>query len=147
MKSIVLSNGVETLVDDDIYEYLNQWKWYLNAWGYAIRSKGNVTIWMHRLINQTPEGFETDHINHNKLDNRRCNLRSVTSSQNKHNRPKYKNNTSGYKGVSYDICHRIWKATIKFKCKKIHIGYYKDPLEASNAYQNKAKELFGEFAC
>lgn len=131
MKRIKLNKGFVALVDDSDFEYLNQWKWFEHH-GYAVRTKriglrkfNKISeIYMHRLINQTSEGFDTDHINRNKLDNRRCNLRTVTRSQNQFNRGNPINNTSGYKGVGWDKEHQKWVSRIKVNGKKIFLGRY-----------------------
>lgn len=123
MKKIQLTKNKVALVDDDMFEYLNQWKWYLNDNGYAV-NKGKTIIRMHRLINNTPEGLFTDHINMDKLDNRRCNLRSVSKSENGINRLKPKNNRSGCKGVCFNKNANKWMAEIKVKPTKIYLGIY-----------------------
>jgi hypothetical protein len=81
MKQISLSNGGEALVDDDDFTFLSQWSWYHTDDGYAARSiwkDGKCSrIWMHRVVLQLESGI-CDHINRNKLDNRRSNLRRAT---------------------------------------------------------------------
>lgn len=130
MKRIKLTQGKFTLVDNGDFEWLNQWKWYLNSKGYAMRGKRisgkQIMILMHRLINNTPEGlkFETDHINRDKLDNRRENLRTATRSQNKINTNLRKDNTSGYKGVSWNKNRNRWMAQLHINGKHIHLGLY-----------------------
>lgn len=94
---------------------------------------------MHRLLNKTPEGFSTDHINRDKLDNRKCNLRSVTQSQNGFNRGLNKNNTSGHRGVYW--YQNSWVAEIKVNFKKIHIGRFKDLVGAVSA-RKTAEEIY-----
>jgi len=110
MKKIKLNKGTFATVDNDDFEYLNQWKWYINNNGYAIRTKYTKLgfkkykmkkVYMHRVVNNTPDNLQTDHINHNQLDNRRINLRSVTNQQNAFNASLNKANTSGTKGVSW----------------------------------------------
>ncbi len=100
MKKIPLTQGKFALVDDEDFEYLNQWKWKFLS-GYAARKKGKKTIYMHRLVNNTLDNKSTDHINMNKSDNRKENLRSSTSSQNKFNRDSM-GGSSKYKGVSWN---------------------------------------------
>lgn len=92
-----------------------------------------------------PENF-IDHINHIRDDNRWVNLRDATDSQNGANRPKFKNNTSGYKGVCWHKRDKKWCAKIQYMKKSIHIGYYTTPQEASEAYKKKAIELYREFS-
>lgn len=126
-----------TLVDDKDFEWLNQWKWRTHSKGYAVRMAGGRKnahlIYMHRLINNTPNGFETDHINQNKLDNRRSNLRSVTRTQNKLNTGLWKANTSGHKGVTWNNQVNKWQAQIGLNNKNIVLGYFKNIKDASEA--------------
>jgi hypothetical protein len=122
MKTIQLTRGKETIVDVDNYEHLNQWKWQFTTRGYAVRTENRKIIFMHRVINNTPEGLDTDHINRNKLDNRKCNLRTVTRSQNFMNINPRKNNTTGVKGVQ--IHAEGWMVRITVNYKRIYIGYY-----------------------
>src|SRR5712664_2670409 len=109
MKKIELSGrlgkGKFTIVDDCNYPYLNQWKWTYHNSGYVSRAMGGKilgkrkTIYMHRLILDVSRRKYTDHINGNRLDNRKENLRIVTQSQNQMNRGKQNNNTTGHTGV------------------------------------------------
>jgi len=104
-------------------------------------------ISMHRqIIGKIPIGKEVDHINHNGFDNRRCNLRICSRSQNAKNSKIRKNNTSGYNGVTFDKRAKKWRAQIwKDNCR-IHIGLFEDKKIAARAVDKKAVELFGEFA-
>jgi len=133
MKRIRLTQGKFVLVDNSDFEWLSQWKWSLDKDGYVIRSfyarnDNNEPItkhWsMHRLINNTPDGLDTDHINRNKLDNRRSNLRSVTNQQNQFNLPLSKINKSGYKGVFWVEDRKKWQARIGFNNKSYNLGRY-----------------------
>lgn len=133
MKKIKLSQKKYALVDDADFEWVNQWKWYLNDNGYAIRSiyirlsVGKYTskhIRMHREINKTPDGFDTDHINRDKLDNRKENLRTVTRSQNTINVGLRANNKSGHIGIYWDKFTNKWRAEIKINYKKITLGRF-----------------------
>jgi len=155
MVKIPLSQGQFALVDDEDFEWLNQWKWSAgkrrNTF-YAFRSvsiKGEqFHIYMHRLITEAPKGKETDHANGNGLDNRRRNLRVCTVRQNQYNQAKRKNSLSQYKGVSLNKRVKVkkWVAGITKNGKNIHLGYFKDEIDAAKAYDRKAKELCGEFA-
>ena len=102
---------------------------------------------MHRLIMNTPQGMDTDHINHNKLDNKRSNLRICTTSQNMMNTCLSSKNTSGFKGVFWDKRNKKWGAHIGYKKKTLYLGIFKNKINAAKAYNLKALELFKDFAC
>ncbi len=121
MKEIQLSQGKIAVVDDEDYEYINQWKWSYLSSGYAVRSLwsllGSKTILMHRIIANTPIGMDTDHINGNRLDNRKSNLRVCTHAENTRNIPMHKDNKIGYKGVQKH--GKSWRARILVNGKQI----------------------------
>lgn len=146
MKYIPLTKGKSALVDDEDYEYLNQWKWSYANEGYAVRSTRvqgkQYTRYMHRELSGC-EG-RTDHKNQDKLDNRRENLRPATSSQNRVNRPSL-NHTSSYKGVSKKKNDR-WQAYIGKDNKILWLGTFDSEIHAAMAYDLWAKELHGEYA-
>ena len=98
----------------------------------------------YMMTGEDPTGFEIDHINGDKSDNRFCNLRLATSQTNKANCGLTKSNNSGFKGVHARGSR--WIASITYDNKLIHLGMFKCPKEAAIAYDNKAIELFGEFA-
>lgn len=125
MHKIKLTKGKYALVDKADYDWLNQWKWQFGSRQYAVKSNGKGRlIYMHRLIMNTPEGMDTDHINRNSLDNRRSNLRICTRSENCRNRGLQPNNTSGVTGVSWNKRQNKWIAYINKQGKRIHLGYY-----------------------
>lgn len=154
-KTIALANGKgEAIVDDDDYEYLSQFKWHL-AEGYACHSismgKKNgkrvfINILMHRVVNKTPEGMKTDHINRNRLDNRKENLRACTHQQNQANHAKRRGAVSKYKGVSFCKQTNKWKSAIRISGMGITIGRFSKEEDAAKAYNDNAKKFFGEFA-
>lgn len=149
MKLLDLTNSEEkVIVDDEDYEYLKQWNWQL------MRSSGHVgrseykkgTILLHRVVNNTPNELFTDHINQNKLDNRRENLRTCSKAQNSMNRAKQNGKySSKYKGVTWCKKSQKWKARVKYNGKFIALGHHTSEIEAAKAYNQKAEELFGEF--
>ena len=101
---------------------------------------------MHRHILDAPIGFEVDHINGNTLDNRRCNLRLATSTQNGCNTRRRSDNTSGYKGVCWDAQQSKWKARVQVNGRQYHAGFH-DTAEAAYAARCAlAERLHGEFA-
>lgn len=146
MKEIILKQGQSTLVDDEDYEFLSQWEWSLSTWGYASRHKAGRVIFMHRVIMNTPKDMFTDHINRNKLDNQRKNLRICTKSQNNSNSKMRSTNKSGYKGVSWDKKSRRWRAQIRREGKTTTIGWFDYPADAARVYDSAALEIYGEFA-
>ena len=154
MRLIPLSQGHHAIIDDEDFENVNRHKWYL-AHSYAVRRVTNHNwkvlglpkqreLSMHRFLMNPPSGKHVDHINGDALDNRRCNLRICTPHQNSMN-IRIKNGR--YKGVSWNCLSKKWQATIKFNNKGYHLGHYADPVEAAKAYNAKAKEFFGPFAC
>src|SRR3972149_4894727 len=147
MKRIKLSRNKYTLVDNENFDYLNQWKWCISGAGYAQRGLSNHKyISMHRLIMKAKEEKEVDHKNGNTLDNRRRNLRLCTRRQNSFNRPKQSNNKSGFKGVTWHKASKKWRATIGVGRKYIHFGTFTVITEAAKVYRMVAKQLHGEFA-
>lgn len=147
MKVIELTKGQVAIVDDEDFERLAQWRWR-NCNGYAVRSHPTMkrrVIWMHREILQTPDGFDTDHINGNKADNRKCNLRVATRSENKFNVGKRSDNTTGFKGVFWHSSARKFRAQITIGGHAKHLGYFATAEEASRAYNTAALSMHGEF--
>jgi hypothetical protein len=147
-KEIQLTNGKKAVVDDEDYEVLNKHTWHYSG-GYAVRlikKSGGKSILMHREIMNTPDGMETDHIDHNGLNNCKNNLRICNQHQNQANSKLRIDNTSGFKGVNFKKSQKSWQANIKCNGKKIFIGSFLTPGEASFAYEKTALELFGEFA-
>jgi len=155
-KEIPLTQGFVALVDDEDYERCMKYKWHVSkhkdcrtlyAKGYGGTSNGKyITLSLHRFILNPPKNMQTDHINCNGLDNRKANLRIVTSIQNKQNVNKYENNNSKYKGVCWHKRNKKWIAQICHNKKRIYLGLFTSKIEAARTYDKKAKELFGEFA-
>lgn len=147
MKYIELTQGKRALVDDSDYQHLNSHKWYFRS-GYAVRVTGikgqRKTIWMHRNIANTPIGLDTDHINGDRLDNRKANLRICTTSQNMANRRKLKTTTLPYKGVHKQ--QNRYVARLGFNKQKIELGSYPTAELAAVAYDQAAVKHFGQFA-
>src|SRR3990167_296143 len=155
MKEIPLTNGPIAIVDDEDFEFLNQWQGH-SVRGYAPRREyftekkyhyKSRSFRMHRIILNAPDGYEVDHINGNPLDNRKSNIRICTRQQNMRNVKLSTKNTSGYKGVSWSAIGKKWMAYISYGNKKTkYLGYYTDKKDAAYAYDSAAKVMFGEFA-
>ena len=144
---IKLTRGGHTIVDGSDFKYLSQFNWHKNHYGYAVRSvSGGRKILMHREIMDTPKGLDTDHINHNPLDNRKVNLRVCEHGQNQANHTIQKNNTSGFKGVYWHNQRQKWWARLQYKGKQRSLGLYSDKIDAAKAYNRGAIQYFGEYA-
>lgn len=151
MKEIPLTYGKVTLVDDDMFKYFMQWDWSAqqakNKTWYAARWSQEGIVLMHREVLNAPVGLEVDHRDGNGLHNFRENLRLCTHAQNMRNRKVISaNNTSGYKGVFWAKWANKWRVVVRHNWKNVHVGYYDIAIEGAHAYDEKAKELFGEFA-
>ena len=119
--------------------------------GYVSVSILNHSFKEHRVIFLMMYGYlpeYLDHVNQNKSDNRIENLRECTTSQNMANVGKFKRNSSSiFKGVSFHKTENKWISHICFRGKLIHLGYFEIEEEAARAYDKKAIELHGDFAC
>ena len=134
-----------TLVDDADYEWFNRYRWRLNSKGYAIRSytvEGKeIVVALHRAIMQPPPDLVVDHIDHDTLNNTRANLRIITQQQNLMNRRLFRNNSTGFKGVTFQ--HGKWHAQIEKDGRCIHLGFHHDLKTAALMYDCAAVLLFG----
>jgi hypothetical protein len=101
---------------------------------------------MHREIMGAAEGQVVDHINHDGLDNRRCNLRVCSHAENVRNQRGQRGRSSGYKGVSRDRRLGKWRAQIWHNGKHTYLGLFESEAAAARAYNAKARDLFGAFA-
>lgn len=157
MKEIKLTQGQFTKVDDEDYQYLNQWKWHCAKCKDNYRACRNITIgkkiqkriYMSHIIMEPKIGFVVDHIDHNTLNNQRSNLRICSRKQNARNY-KSKKGTSIYIGVNYiKKGKRIkrWCSSIRVNYKLKTLGIYKTEKEAALRRDEAAKYYFGEYAC
>jgi len=162
MKKIELSGkvgkGKFVIVDNENFNYLNQFRWHCDN-GYAhrkeyIKDDGKFdkskyrNIYMQSLVIECPKDKMIEHANRNGLDNRKSNLRIANWAQNMQNR-KTKKSITGIKGVFFSKDHKRrkrWIASIAVSSKRIHLGRFLTPEEAALAYNQAAKQYFGEFA-
>lgn len=158
MKTINISNGQIVMVDDEDFDYLNQWNWSCKKSPYtfyAFRQQvidgRAVEIKMHRQLLKVVFQKEVliDHKDRNGLNNQKDNLRKCNRSQNNINSVKRSNSTSIYKGVSFEASGRAlkkWVAQVYFNKKQYWLGRFDTETEAAQAYDKKVFELHGEFA-
>ena len=168
MKVIHLTRGKISLIDNEDYEKVNQYKWYaspapgdtfyakrkiwipnnghLTKQGKYIKNGQYKSISLHRFIINAPYNKEVDHIDGDGLNNRRNNLRLCNHMENMRNVPVRKTSKSGLKGVTWCKQTNKWRVVIQDNKKYIHVGRFIEIEDAIKAYNNKAKELFGEFA-
>jgi hypothetical protein len=150
---IPLTQGQVTIVDEEDYDWLNQWKWFAvysprGRYFYTRRNNKNEQgkpEWehMHRLITGAKPGQITDLINRNTLDNRRSNLRLVTHIESVRNRKMQRHNTSGYRGVTFNKKSSKWQAQISVENDCLYLGVYQHPQDAAKAYDKAALKYYG----
>lgn len=154
MKQIPLTKNKFAIIDDEDFENLSKYKWYANKHGrsyYVIRNKpiGNgkqKTEYIHNYILNCPDGFEIDHKDGNGLNNQKSNLRISTHNQNIMNMKPHLNKLVEFKGVDLYKKNNKYRVRITINGKTIALGYFKDKIKAAETYDEKALELFGEFA-
>ena len=161
----MIVEGKEVKVSQEDIEYLLQFKWTLDCKEYVARTCGPRKLErMHRVVAKksglTIDGLQVDHINRDKRDNRRENLRLATNGQNRANSKLNVDNKSGFRGVHKkkkrgqtvgrkkrsDAMGDQWVAQINHKSKKFHLGYFDTEEEAHEVYKQAARRMHGEFA-
>ncbi len=135
----------QAIIDLDDYEKVKDKKWCLDMHRGGYASDRNETLHSF-LFKAKSQGLYIDHINGNRLDNRKTNIRLCTQMQNTYNRGLASNSSSGYKGVSWHSRIKKWQTRIGFNHKRKHLGYYNTKKEAALAYNEAAIKYYGEFA-
>lgn len=148
-RTIPLTKGKMSIVDDDDYERLRLANWHAFADGKGNFYASNWTLGsMHRVIMGLVKGDprHVDHRNHNTLDNRKENLRVATRQQNMSNQRMHSRNKTGLKGIYWHERDKVWRAKIGVNRKSIWLGDFKSPEAAHAAYCAAAIKYHGEFA-
>lgn len=158
MARIELTKGYAATIDDDLLPLLSQWKWttFIGGGGrpYAGRREccadgRRRLVLMHRVINDTPDGLHTDHVDGDSLNNRRANLRTATPRQNQMNKQPNRGGTSQLKGAWFDPGPRNtkpWRSAIRVNGRLHYLGRFTTQEQAAAAYAAAAAEHFGAFA-
>lgn len=124
------------LVDAADHGWLMESSWHLNSSGYAVATVRGRKVRMARLILGLKAGDkrQADHVNGDRLDNRRANLRAVSHAENQHNRTgQHRRNKSGYRGVSWRADRAKWVAHVRLDGRMRNLGEYNDPAAAARA--------------
>jgi len=133
---------------EDYEEFVDGYRFCLNSGGYVIYSgakDGLHNKFLHRIIMDDPEDLVVDHINRNRLDNRRENLRIVSQQENGMNLSMSKRNKSGVAGVHWNKTRDKWQAQISYKYKHIFLGYFEKLEDATKTRKDAEMKYFGEF--
>jgi hypothetical protein len=143
-------------IDSEDYERVSKYKWYVRLEKTTGRfyvlshnyTNGDTTIYLHRLLLNCPKGKIVDHIDHDTLNNKKSNLRICTRTENIRNSIKRKDyKYSEYKGVKWHEKDKRFHSRITFNGKRFYLGGFITEIEAAIAYNKKAVEFYGEFAC
>jgi len=139
--------GLHSKVDGDVYFWAKNFCWFVTANGYVATRTGARTITLHRILMDSPVGMDVDHVNGDKIDNRRENLRTVTRQQNVRNNGPRRNGQSRFKGVTFHKKSRKWAARIVLGGgANLHLGLFVSEEAAARAYDASASTHFGEHA-
>lgn len=138
MAQLQTSTGESVFIDDSDFEKLSKFKWYLSN-GYAISNEKRKK--MHRIILDAKPGEIVDHVDRNKLNNTRSNLRIVSKEENIHNQKKRSNTKNRFKGVFYQKKLNLWQARCRMNHRDYFLGYFASEIAAAYAYNLKAKEV------
>lgn len=161
MVEVPLSQGYVALIDDDDAERVLAFKWWVTggksrkgkryAYGIVVDGDGaRHQEMLHRFIMNAPKGLDVDHKDNNGLNCQKFNMRLATRAQNNQNKTRSARATLGFKGVARTYGHfrtKPYRAQIKHNYKLHLLGHYETPEEAARAYDKRAREVFGEFAC
>jgi hypothetical protein len=147
MLFLELTNNEQlAIIDEDTPLSITEKRWRLSPDGYVRTGAMNISLHREIMGLRGFDGAYVDHVNGNRLDNRKSNLRLCNSTENSFNKSITSRNKTGYKGVSPYPSRGAFRVVISANRRYYHIGYFYCPLEAARAYDKAAKELHGEFA-
>jgi hypothetical protein len=152
MKTLSIINSYDfILIDDEDYDRLLVYKYYLSFDGKSIRRSKGFGLTIQKIpvsvdVLQCDSIILIDHKDRNVFNNQKFNLRFCSLQENARNKSKIEGSSSKYKGVCWDKKRFKWVSRITINRKAIHLGYFLDEIEAAKIYDIKAKELFGDFA-
>lgn len=141
-KIIQLKSGCQAIIDDEDFDLVNQFKWHIAGRGYAYYNNRKQRGSMHRLVMHAKKGDCIDHINENKLDNRKCNLRFCTHSTNLQRRT---NLSKPLRGIE-ERSNGKFRVRIYKNRKAIHLGMFDKKEDAIEAYNRAVGDLYDNYA-
>lgn len=142
----ITNENIEFKIDKSDYDKIKDYCWISHDKGYIHTRMGNKMVNLHRFVMNAPDDMFVDHINGDKTDNRKCNLRLCTNSQNQMNAKTSSRNTSGVKGVSWINKYQKWRASIRVNGTLISLGQYKIFDDAVKARKEAEQKYFGEYS-
>jgi hypothetical protein len=137
---IPLTRGAVALIDVSDLPLVEGSSWCLSHYGYATSTRGGRPVYMHKVILPVADGLEVDHVNRDRLDNRRSNLRPATRSQQRQNA--HRGGSSQFTGVTWHKRAEKWMA----HCNQQYLGLFVSEEDAARAHDAAAVVAFGEFA-
>lgn len=148
--TVPLTRGQVAIIDSDDADKVGRWNWACGSYAFRIHNcpvlGRRVHMTIHRVVMDAPPGLEVDHINGNRFDNRKSNLRLATHRQNGCNTRLRKNSRSGLKGASWHPQSQMWRARVYSNGREIHLGLFDTAEAAHAAYREHASRIHGQFA-
>lgn len=147
--AIVETTRGEFTIDRGDIELIKNNTWWINNHGYVYsrnyKNNSKTTIYLSRYLMNPPKGIEIDHIDMNKRNNRRSNLRLADRVTNNANKGKSRRGKGSYKGIK-QVSNGDWSSHLILNQKSISIGTYVSEIAAANAYNFYVKQYLGEYA-
>lgn len=142
-----LPDGTRFCIDTDMVEPVSQRYWHIEKGRYIIESGSKPKRKLHSFILGLDGNHDSivDHINRDKTDNRRTNLRFVSPQQNAMNKSLQRNNQTGYVGVCFDTSRNMYISVIGLGNRRIRLLRSHDPIECAQAYNIASNILFGDY--